>query len=461
MKIGWASRDVTPDKPVALRGQFHLRISESVNDPLTLTALALEAPGQDGKPEQSVMVSCDRVSIPPGVIERCRELLADRLPELDGQKLFLSATHTHSAPQIRECVWALPPEVMTPSEYGDIFVEGVAEAVIEAWEARKPGAVGWAFGHAVVGHNRRTTYADGSSKMYGSTNDPAFRSIEGYEDHGVDMLFTWDETSRLTGVVVNLACPSQVTESVCYVSADFWHEAREELRGRFSDDLFVLPQCSAAGDQSPRCLLHAAAEERMLDLKGVSQRQEIAIRIADAVEASLPLAESDIRTDAPLKHIVKSIQLPRRMVTEEELALAQQECARLEAQQPASDREASVITMQLHRNRRVITRYGTQREQPLFPMELHVVRLGDIAFATSPFELFLDFGLRIKARSKAVQTFVVQLVGVGLEDEPGYLPTARAVAAKSYGAEVVSNPVGPEGGQELVEATLDGIDEVL
>ena len=89
-------------------------------------------------------------------------------------------------------------------------------------------------------------------------------------------------------------------------------------------------------------------------------------------------------------------------------------------------------------------------------MELHALRLGDVAIATSPFELFLDFGLRIKARSKALQTFIVQLVG----DTSGYLPTVRAVGARSYGAEVASNTVGPEGGKVLVEETLKSIDEL-
>jgi len=45
------------------------------------------------------------------------------------------------------------------------------------------------------------------------------------------------------------------------------------------------------------------------------------------------------------------------------------------------------------------------------PVEIHVIRLGDMAIATNRFELYLDFGIRIKARSKAVQTFVVQLAG--------------------------------------------------
>jgi hypothetical protein len=71
--------------------------------------------------------------------------------------------------------------------------------------------------------------------------------------------------------------------------------------------------------------------------------------------------------------------------------------------------------------------------------------------------MFLDFGLRIKARSKALQTFVVQLACTCTWGE--YLPTAKAVAGGGYGAEVVSNLVGPEGGQMLVEQTVKLINE--
>jgi len=40
--VGWASVDITPEKSVNLVGQMTKRISQSVLDPLTATALALE-----------------------------------------------------------------------------------------------------------------------------------------------------------------------------------------------------------------------------------------------------------------------------------------------------------------------------------------------------------------------------------------------------------------------------------
>ncbi len=78
--------------------------------------------------------------------------------------------------------------------------------------------------------------------------------------------------------------------------------------------------------------------------------------------------------------------------------------------------------------------------------------LGDVAIATNPCELFVDYGVQIEARSKAEQTFLIQLASGPWS---GYLPTPRAVAGGSltaspfnnYSATVIGNIVGPEGGQ--------------
>ena len=93
---------------------------------------------------------------------------------------------------------------------------------------------------------------------------------------------------------------------------------------------------------------------------------------------------------------------------------------------------------------------------PRFDAEVHVVRLGDVAICTNPFELYTDYGIRIKARSKAVQTFVVELTG-GPGDGSPYLPTEAAVRGGGYSAIAPSCNVGPEGGQILVERTVEAI----
>jgi hypothetical protein len=454
MLVGWSASDITPARPALLQGQFYTRVSDSVNDPLTATALAIEGQGADGRADQAIMISCDRVSIPDAVQELVRKAVAPRLPGFDVRRLFLNATHTHTAPEIAEGFYPPQgPEVMTPTQYAGFFAERVADAAAEAWLSRRPGGVAWAFGHAVVGHNRRAVYFGGSARMYGRTDEPGFDSIEGYEDHSLNVLFLWDEQCHLTGLAVNLACPSQVTENAYYVSADFWHEARTEIRRRHGESLFILPQCAPAGDQSPHFLLYAREEAYMRARLGLSEREVIGRKIASTVDELLPSAAHSVQSEPVFRHSVRTVELPVRTVTDEDLQAARAELQRLEAWQPESERDSSAKFVLLHRCRDVIGRHGRQQAEPYYPVELHVLRLGDVAIATNPFELFLDFGLRIKARSKALQTFLVQLAcGSG-----GYLPTAKAVAGKSYGAEPASNRVGPEGGQVLVEATVEDI----
>ena len=63
----------------------------------------------------------------------------------------------------------------------------------------------------------------------------------------------------------------------------------------------------------------------------------------------------------------------------------------------------------------------------------------------------LDYSLRIKARSRALQNFLIQLACA----RGTYLPTRRAIQGKHYGAGAADNLVGPEGGQILVNRTVD------
>jgi len=467
LSVGWASADITPPRPVALCGQFHLRISKRVNDPLTATALAIEARHQDDVLDQAVIVSCDVVAIRRAILERVRQLVKPRVPDLDPTKIIINTTHTHTAPALVDAreedlhpydimgtfVYRVPEKgVMQPRDYVDFFVGRLADAVVEAWKGRKPGGVSWALSYAVVGHNRRAVYANGRAQMYGATDRPNFDTFESTFDPGVELLFTWDNEKKLTGVVVNVACPSQEVESAHYVSADFWHDARVEVRKRHGQALFVLPLTGAGGDQSPHLLFRKQAEATLRRRKGnLTPRQEIGRRIAAAVGAGLELAKGDIRTEVPFIHKMQLIPLPVRKVTKREYESAKKGCEDLEAKGLEKLDSPNYIWWRIKRN--IVARYEIQEKEPLYRTEVHTMRLGDIAVATNPFELYIDYGLRMKARSPAEQTFVVQTAC----DALAYLPTERGVAGGHYSAGIMSNIIGPKGGRLLVERTVESL----
>ena len=117
--------------------------------------------------------------------------------------------------------------------------------------------------------------------MYGKSDRPDFQGLEGGDDHGVEILFFWDETKKMTGTVINLACPSQVVEGQRFVSADFWRPVREQLKSLLGEDLYVYAMVSAAGDQSPRDLVRRGRNEPIM--RDTAGQQEMARRIVNAV----------------------------------------------------------------------------------------------------------------------------------------------------------------------------------
>ena len=326
LHIGAATIAITPDRPVPLDGQMHTRISQKAETPIFATALALESREGDQVLDQAIMVSCDIVAIRQGVIEIVREKAKDKIPGFDLNKLFLNATHTHTAPVTMkgERYRLIGSEVMKPEEYTAFMADRIVEAAVQSWTQRKPGKAGWGQGQAVIAQNRRATYADGSAKMYGATNVPDFRGIEGYEDHNLDVLFFWDMNGQLIATAMNVPCPSQEVEGLRVIHADFWDPVRRQLRERHGKDLHILAWTGAGGDQVPRPMYGKAADERMRRLRGLTRLEEVARRVVRGWEEAYEGAKLEPVTGAVLAHRVEKIELPWRKVTEKELADAQE-----------------------------------------------------------------------------------------------------------------------------------------
>ena len=235
-------------------------------------------------------------------------------------------------------------------------------------------------------------------------------------------------------------------EGLSTINADFWHEVRRQVRTAVSNDLPLLGWPGAAGDLSPRRLYRKAAEDRMLQLRGLTHPQEIGRRIAREFADLYELARRDIRTDVAFAHRAEDLPLPVRQVTDREADEARREAEALAAQGDTTRRGAWL--------QRTVDRHRTQKPDDTFAAEVHVLRIGDVAIATNPFELFHDYGVQMQARSPALQTIVIQITG----GWGRYLPTRRAVAGGGYSAVVESGTVGPEGGQLLVDRTVEWIE---
>ena len=513
LKIGWAKRSIAKDGPVPITGQFYLRISQGQYSPVLASALAVST-----EKDSVIFVSVDMPSFSAVTLQKVHAILKKESPEIPAEKIILNSTHTHAGPSSNVIPTDYPRQVkvISSDEMQAWLARQVAEAVKEAWAKRAPGSIAYGYGFATTGHSRRVIYQvdkgkleknfvagiamNGHGKMYGKTNDKDFDCYEAGTDAFINLMYTFDAKGKLTGAVVNVPCPAQTNEHAWMLYASFWHHVRENLQKKYGD-IGIIGQSAAAGDLSPRQLHYNAAEKRRYQLKykdkidayiknpmkipfsekwtakekrlqaeydalELMRAEDIASRITAAFDEVLSWAGNDKKSVIDLKHEVKTVKLSRRMFPKALIDGEKKNHAtvmNLKYQEGGNQWDQLVKNSSL-RSRRgrisgLLARYEIQDKEPGITTDIHVVKFGDIAFASNRFELFMDYQHRIQARSPFEQTFIVQLVtdvnGVG-----SYLATEKGVRNKGYSATPYCNQVSPKGGQELVEETLNMLNKL-
>jgi hypothetical protein len=415
--------------------------------------VAIEVREGERRVDCAILVACDLCVIRPGVQAGFRGALGERLGDFPKEKLVLTATHTHCAPVILQERFKMPPDAVQPKDCLQLIYDRMAEAVEKAWKSRQPAEMAYGLGHAVAAQCRRVVYSDNTAKMYGKIDTPKFRGLENHACHDVDCAYFFGKDDQLMAILVGVWCPAQAGGG-SHIGADMWHYVRENVKAKQGNEVVVAGFCGPAGDMVPRWVLNQAAETRMARLRGLSRSEEFARRIAAAVDDVLSVVSNHRLGDLPMQHVVRRLDLPTHPVTDAEYAEAKTMIESLNA-------KGEAITSREWRLRKgkqyIVDRYDAQkRGEGKHAVELHAIRLGDLAIATNPFELYVDYGVQIVARSRATQTMLIQLAGQ-LNDHGYYVPTEDAIAGGSYSTEISSTPVGPEGGQILVERSVEAI----
>jgi hypothetical protein len=182
-----------------------------------------------------------------------------------------------------------------------------------------------------------------------------------------------------------------------------------------------------------------------IDVRGGQERlppyermERVASRVAAEVYQGLQhLAWSDRVTLAAMQ---RAVPLQRRPITAEMHAWAREALAR-PADAPRHPRER-IYAERIQ---------GSAGAPPTLEVLLQAFRIGDLAIATFPFEVFAEIGLEIKERSPFAQTFTTSLAN-GSE---GYLPTKRQHAFGGYETWLGTNRVELDAARIMTDALLE------
>jgi hypothetical protein len=456
---GAARCDITPPVGIAhgnWSAQVHER-AEGVDLPLSCTALA----AADGA-EEIIIAECDLLFTPDG------DWLAEirnRVTELTGvpaDHIRISASHTHSGPNLSRPWFDAGAEMIGPYVAG--LTDKLAGACFSAHRSLEPARIAGGKGSCAVNANRRLPWKPNHPMM---APNP-----DGFSDRDVGVIRIDGEDGRPIATLVNFAAhPTILAWDNRLISTDYPGTVRrtvEDLLGGFC--LFLQ---GATGNQDTVRDFSCRTEDArwvgcQVGLEAAKVAEGIETRpgkrqITRTVESSWTMGVSewvpDGATGGPVRCLSRRISLPlwrREPPTASDLAHLEnlkQRLAELRGQGAPADqiREAN----RLARRATLDLKIARQRSQGTHvAIELQAIRLGATALVGIPAEPFAEIGAQVKARSPFATTFFSGYTN-GMT---AYMPVPEAYDEGGY--EVWMTPFAPEAATIVVEESITMLNEL-
>ena len=391
--LGVGRSVITPKIGAALCGYTPDHFSKSVNDDLTVTAFFFKQ-----KDETALMISATLCEINTGLCDTLRKGLAEEL-EIPVENVLLCATHTHSGPNLMgQYGWG-----DIDREYCDtVFVPRLKEAVKEAVSSQKPVSMGVGVGESLVGINRRELTRGGIATL-GQNPWGAF-------DPKMTVISFVDENERCVANMIHYGAHCTGAGQNVEITRD-WAGVMIDRLDAVSGGVTAFFN-GPEGDVGPRLTNGKTVGNLQLALELGEVAAQDAVRIYRSIKEynSPALALLCADTAVPLA--------PRIPL---EVALAEYE--------KYKNYSINQLGAQKEHYRTIIESYEKgERDLPFryFPQTL--VRLGEVLFASFPYELFSEIGLRIAKEVKDAR--VLSLSNANGAD--GYFITEDQICRGGY-----------------------------
>ena len=281
-----------------------------------------------------------------------------------------------------------------------------------------------------------------------------FAKTEGRDGGPMQLVYVYGKERNLKGVVANLPCTAQCDEQANYVSSDYWGVVRENVQKELGAEVAVLPLCRCAGDLTPHNFIDRFPSKKDDSISGGRKSaMETGKRIAREI---VYCKDETVRKYCGQVHhaqAMKEITLPAHTVTKEEYEWAKEFIEKYKADESYIGSKSKYCTG----NRRFnflnshakIRKY--ENPQAEVKTRIYATVIGDIAFITNPFELFIEYGDRIRMALPECIVYDVELCYERL----GYLPTERAAKGGSYSTFTFNGECPASAGDILVKESID------
>ncbi len=421
LRAGFGRSDITPRVGVQLYGfgPYLNRNSIGVRDPLEARAAAFELAGK-----RAVLIGCDLCTLRSETVERIREAIRERHPELAPADILVSCSHTHSGPATvpEDMGWGAPDPVymeMLPGRIARAALLALADlAEVETAAALVPCEG--------IGLNR---IYDRDAPPLAEVLDPGWRPAKPeLTDTRCRVIRFTAPGGALRGFLAYFGChPVVCCQETRYIHGDYPGVALHNLMRQFPDSTGIFLQ-GAEGDVNS-CVVHKPEKESLLALDVIAGRFEYAVR--QGLEKAEPLEIDRLETLAiPVDFSARSAFTREHIL---EIKRRQEELLH----NPATDESSHAARMArvyLEGARKMLTKLGeTTARHPVSGL-----RLGPVAFLGAPFEIMQGIKNEVTAAATAPIPLVLSLVN----GAAGYAPDRERQNAESYESSMVPFMLG-------------------
>ncbi len=417
-----------------LVGYPHIeRMSEGINDPLFATALYL-----DNEHNSLLMIAVDLLFLDAQTVAKIRQGIAGK-SRVKPENIMVSCTHTHSGPVTTDML-VFRNDPVVPGADSD-YLKKMIDAVIEAGVAATSNAA-----PAELAVTAATVDGVG-----GNRHDPA-----GTYDPEAGIIVIRSRENKVV-MVISLIYgmhPTVLHEDSKLISADFPAYTRLYLKSRLGNDINVLYHNGPEGNLSPRYDVKAqtfAEAERLGNRLGEFILKKVAALTDEDFDDS-PCLKAASRMLTPVRRAIMPLTEAAA-----NLKFRQNEFKRLKAENaghgPVRTAECAVFGAEESCYLAKCIEDGSLEivMKDYTEIEVQVLRIGSAFIAAFPGELFVEYGLQVKAESP-FKTFAVCLANGEMQ---GYIATDDAT-----GYEADNSLFSPATGSLMVAAALKMILEL-
>lgn len=428
IKCGFYEKEITPPLGCVIPGYYTPRIADGVVDKLYCRAMAVS----NGE-KTVVMMSVDAISVDRAVHdEMIKRLTAyTGIPE---SNVNISAIHTHTGPP--------RSGAKGDREYDEYLSRIGADCMILAVQAMDEATVKFGRGQVEdISFNRVYVMKDGHIQTAPEIGDPEVVRPHGPIDPEVAVLYAESPDGKPLGAIVNFACHPDVIKGTKY-SADWPGVVCASLKERFGPDFVGIFVNGTCGNINHVDVING--KEYPPSSHYLTMGKKVAAEAIRAIGEALPVQGDKV--DARKLWL----KLPQRPWDMEKIRRAEHIVATVK---PIEGLTVALGTGYPEQEALLTAKAllaGYNARQEFHTVGVSAIRIGDCWFYGLPSEMFVQFGLYVKAHSPGRNNIVAELSN----GSKGYIPLKDLILDTVYESRRNSFPMEAGSGEKIAETAV-------